>query len=166
MMNILTYTTLFPNSCSQELGVFIYQRMAHVARLSGNTVRVVSPVPYFPRWLPFQRWYKYALVPRSDRIGELEVSYPRYPLGPSIGMNVHGNLMYVGSQQEVKRLHGHQRFDCIDAHFVYPDGYAAVRIGQQLSIPVVISARGSDINLYPQNSRFRGLSEIGWLNSG
>src|SRR5713226_7277082 len=44
-MNILTYTSIFPNASLRQLGVFIFQRMAHVARRTGNTVRVVSPVP-------------------------------------------------------------------------------------------------------------------------
>jgi teichuronic acid biosynthesis glycosyltransferase TuaC len=159
-MNILTYTSLFPNASWRQLGVFISQRVAHVARRTGNTVRVVSPVPYFPRWLPLRRWLKYAQVPRHDWICEMETSYPRYPLLPAIAMRVQGDCMYHGSRKEVARLHARHPFECVDAHFVYPDGYAAVRLGQQLGIPVVVSARGSDINLYPQNVHIR--SKIVW----
>jgi glycosyltransferase involved in cell wall biosynthesis len=154
-MNILTYTALFPNAVSQELGVFIYQRMVHVARRKGNTVRVVSPVPYFPPWLPIPRWQKYARIPQQDRIGELEASYPRYPLLPTIGMPIHGLGMYMGSAREVARLNRRQPVDCIDAHFIYPDGYAAVHLGRRFRIPVVVSARGTDINLYPSYPRIR-----------
>ena len=31
----------------------------------------------------------------------------------------------------------------IDAHFLYPDGYAATRIGRRLGLPVTITLRGS-----------------------
>jgi glycosyltransferase involved in cell wall biosynthesis len=58
-------------------------------------------------------------------------------------------LMYLASLPLARRLHREKQFDCIDSHFVYPDGFAAVRLGQKLRLPVIVSARGSDINLYP-----------------
>jgi glycosyltransferase involved in cell wall biosynthesis len=41
-------------------------------------------------------------------------------------------------------------FDLIDAHYFYPDGVAAVMLGKAMRKPVVITARGSDINLIPR----------------
>jgi glycosyltransferase involved in cell wall biosynthesis len=41
-------------------------------------------------------------------------------------------------------------FDLIDAHYFYPDGVAATMIGKALNKPVVITARGTDINLIPR----------------
>ncbi len=41
-------------------------------------------------------------------------------------------------------------FDIIDAHYYYPDGVAATMLGKQLGKPVIITARGTDINLIPQ----------------
>lgn len=38
-------------------------------------------------------------------------------------------------------------FDVVDAHYFYPDGVAAARVAKVLQLPLVISARGSDINL-------------------
>jgi teichuronic acid biosynthesis glycosyltransferase TuaC len=43
-------------------------------------------------------------------------------------------------------------FDVIDAHYFYPDGVAALWIGRRLRRPVVITARGTDINLLPRYS--------------
>jgi glycosyltransferase involved in cell wall biosynthesis len=42
-------------------------------------------------------------------------------------------------------------FELIFAHFFYPDGVAAVMLGRSLNKPVVITARGSDLNLTPQH---------------
>jgi glycosyltransferase involved in cell wall biosynthesis len=39
----------------------------------------------------------------------------------------------------VEKLHGESPFDLIHAHFVYPDGVAAVRLGKELRIPVAIT---------------------------
>jgi glycosyltransferase involved in cell wall biosynthesis len=41
---------------------------------------------------------------------------------------------------------GHD-FDLIDAHYFYPDGVAAVLLGRALDRPVVVTARGSDLNV-------------------
>jgi glycosyltransferase involved in cell wall biosynthesis len=79
----------------------------------------------------------------------IEVYHPRYFLLPKISMPFHGLLMFAGSISIARRLHEKARFDCIDAHYVYPDGFAAVLLGRYLGIPVVVSARGTDISLFP-----------------
>ncbi len=57
--------------------------------------------------------------------------------------------MFEGSVALVRRLHEQMKFDCIDAHYVYPDGFAALLLGKTLGIPVIVSARGTDITLFP-----------------
>ena len=64
-------------------------------------------------------------------------------------MPAHGMLMYLASLPLARHLHSENPFSCIDSHFVYPDGFAAVRLGRKLGLPVIVSARGTDINLYP-----------------
>jgi len=44
-------------------------------------------------------------------------------------------------------LRGGRDFDLIDAHYFYPDGVAAVLLGRALGRPVVVTARGSDLNV-------------------
>jgi glycosyltransferase involved in cell wall biosynthesis len=44
-------------------------------------------------------------------------------------------------------------FDLIHAHTAYPDGLAALLFGKAVKKPVLITAHGSDINLYPEESR-------------
>jgi teichuronic acid biosynthesis glycosyltransferase TuaC len=149
-MRILTFTSLFPNGFQRDLGVFIYQRTLHLAQIAGNEVVVVAPVPYFPSWLRIRRWETYSRVPRNELIGGLRVSHPRYPLLPGIFMPLHGWLMFLGCLNHVRKLHCQTRFDCIDAHYVYPDGFAAVLLGRALGIPTFVSARGTDINVFPQ----------------
>lgn len=148
-MQILTFTSLFPNSSDKTLGVFIYQRMAHVNRRPGNRVTVVAPVPYFPSWLKSSRWSGMSGIPRMEQIGELTVFHPRYLLLPKISMYFHGLLMFLGSFLLVRKLHQQTRFDCIDGHYIYPDCFAAILMGKLLGVPVVASARGTDINLFP-----------------
>ncbi len=148
-MRILTFTSLFPNTVDPTYGIFIYQRTAHLAGRPGNEVTVVSPIPYFPRWLKTKRWRTASKLPDHESIGGITAYHPRYLLLPKISMPVHALSMFLGSLPHCKSLHKQAKFDCIDAHFVYPDGLAAILLGKFLDIPVVVSARGTDINLYP-----------------
>ncbi len=148
-MRVLTFTSLFPSAVHPLLGIFIYQRVAHFARRPGNVMQVVAPVPYFPSWLRWSRWHAFSRIPRREQIGSLTVYHPRYPLLPKIAMPLHGLLMFLGSVLLVLRLKKRGGFDCIDAHYVYPDGFAAVLLGKLLRVPVIVSARGTDINLFP-----------------
>jgi teichuronic acid biosynthesis glycosyltransferase TuaC len=43
-------------------------------------------------------------------------------------------------------------FDIIDAHYFYPDGVAAIMLGLSFDKPVIITARGTDINLIPRHA--------------
>jgi glycosyltransferase involved in cell wall biosynthesis len=45
------------------------------------------------------------------------------------------------------------RFNVVDAHFAYPDGYAATLVGRWLKIPVSITLRGTEVPLSLTNRR-------------
>jgi teichuronic acid biosynthesis glycosyltransferase TuaC len=154
-MRILTFTSLFPNAGQPLLGVFVQQRMSHFAKRSGNSVTVVAPVPYFPSWLPAARWKKFGGVPAQESIGGLTVHHPRYLMLPGVSMPLQGYSMFSASLSLVRRLHSETPFDCIDAHYVYPDGFAGVKLGDRLGIPVIVSARGTDMNLFPSFALIR-----------
>ena len=151
-MRILTFTSLFPNNKQPRHGVFVRERLRHL-RLSFPDIEqlVVSPVPWFPSSSPaFGQYALLADVVSHELIDDIEVLHPRYPVIPKIGMNVAPLLMAARCLPYMKRLHQGAPFDVIDAHFLYPDGIAAVFIGRALGVPVVVTARGSDITLYSQ----------------
>jgi glycosyltransferase involved in cell wall biosynthesis len=83
-------------------------------------------------------------------IGSLRVYHPRYFLLPKVWMPFHAASIFLGCLRPLAKLNREAKIDCIDAHFVYPDGMAAVLLGKVFGIPVTVSARGSDINLYPE----------------
>jgi glycosyltransferase involved in cell wall biosynthesis len=70
---------------------------------------------------------------------------------PKIGMSVAPYLLAWATASLVSSLAADKLgFDLIDAHYFYPDGVAAVMLGRRLGIPVVVTARGSDLNLLPR----------------
>ncbi len=74
--------------------------------------------------------------------------HPRYPVIPKFGMNLAPKLLYWAMRPVLEEIiaSGYD-FDLIDAHYYYPDGVAAAMLARHLKKPVVITARGSDINL-------------------
>ena len=70
---------------------------------------------------------------------------------PRVGMSIGPALLAAATIGLVRRqLATGMGFDVIDAHYFYPDGVAALWIGRHLRRPVVITARGTDINLLPR----------------
>jgi teichuronic acid biosynthesis glycosyltransferase TuaC len=156
-MRILAFSSLFPNSADPDHGIFVYRRVSYIAEIPGVDVEVIAPLPFFPSWLKSARWKRFARVPVLESIGRLHVYHPRYPLLPKISMPLHGFLMFLGVQKLARRLHRKKPFACIDAQYVYPDGFAAVLLGKMLGIPVVVRALGTDINLFPAFRAIRPL---------
>lgn len=150
-MRILTFTTLFPNSQHPTNGVFVENRLRHLVAGGAASSLVVAPVPWFPFASPkFGRFASLAKVPSMEERNGLTVYHPRYPVIPKIGMSVAPLLLYLATRGFVRRLlEEHGDVDVIDAHYFYPDGVAAVLLGRELGKPVVITARGTDLNLIP-----------------
>ena len=155
-MKVLVFTTLYPNNIWPNHGIFVKERMSHFARLGGCKVMVIAPVPYFPRFRIGWRWV-YSQIAQKEMIDRVEVYHPRYFMIPKIGMALHGLLMFLSVLSIVKKVKKEFDFDLIDAHYVYPDGFAAVLLGRVFRKPVVVSARGSDINLFTRFPLIRRL---------
>jgi glycosyltransferase involved in cell wall biosynthesis len=67
-------------------------------------------------------------------------------------------LLYQASARAVGRMLAQgRRFDLIDAHYFYPDGVAAVWLGRRFRLPVVVTARGSDVTQLPNYAVPRAL---------
>jgi teichuronic acid biosynthesis glycosyltransferase TuaC len=158
-MKLLTFSTLYPNEVRPNHGIFVETRLRHLLASGEVESRVLAPVPWFPfRQTSFGRYGEYSRVPaREERFG-IEVRHPRYLSIPKVGMNWAPRLLAVAAGPACRQLHkeGYD-FDAIDAHYFYPDGVAAARLGEQLQRPVVITARGSDINVIAQFPRPRSL---------
>jgi glycosyltransferase involved in cell wall biosynthesis len=123
--------------------------MTAFAALPGNSVEVIAPLPWSPPGPSGEKGARLRKIPPQETIGDVTVHHPRYLLLPRVSMPLHARLMYLGSVALARKLHAQNAFDCIDAHFVYPDGKAALLIGNAISLPVIVSARGSDINWFP-----------------
>jgi glycosyltransferase involved in cell wall biosynthesis len=154
-IKLLTFSSLYPSTALPNHGVFVENRLRHlVANFPVRSV-VVAPVPFFPSGAEmFGTWGRYARVPAYEVRGGLEVHHPRFAAIPRVGMTLAPRLLYQASRRTIAALiRDGLTFDAIDAHYVYPDGVAAVWLGRYFKRPVVLTARGSDVTLLPA---FRG----------
>ena len=151
-MKILTFSTLYPHAARPSHGIFVETRLRHLLASGKVESKVVAPVPWFPSSNPlFGEYAVFAKTPQEERRYGIDVMHPRYVTVPKLGMSMAPFLLAAGAQSSVKSIirRGYD-FELIDAHYFYPDGVAAAMMGQKLNVPVVITARGTDINLLPQ----------------
>ena len=142
---LLVFSSLFPSQIRPNAGVFIRERMFRVGK--HIPIIVVSPVP----WFPFQGIIRYwcpNFRPQPSCYEEqdgVQVYYPRFFSIPGLLKSYDGFFMALGSLPRLLKLK--KQFSIIDAHFAYPDGYAATLLGKWLNIPVTITLRGTEVPL-------------------
>jgi len=148
-LKILTFTTLYPSQVRPQHGIFVETRLRKLVESGAVEASVVAPCPWFPfasRW--FGHYSLFALQPRKEIRYGLHIDHPRYLQLPKIGTSVAPLAIFAALLPVLRRqLRGGPDFDLIDAHYFYPDGVAAVLLGHALGRPVVVTARGSDLNV-------------------
>jgi glycosyltransferase involved in cell wall biosynthesis len=151
-MRALVFTSLYPSQARPRHGIFVETRLAAMQRTDPVPMSVVAPIPWFPlSHRRFGRLATYAATAeREVRMGN-DVVYPRYLALPWVGMYMQPLTMAAAGTRALRRLRRDGlEFDVIDAHYFYPDGVAAALIARRTGMPLVITARGSDVNLLTQ----------------
>jgi len=143
-IKLLVFSTVFPNAVQPHHGVFVRERMRGL--MSGSEpseveVQVVAPTPWFPFVSGLRPGYRPAL-PREEVQDGMRVLHPRYLSIPGIFKCLDGVLLFLSTLPALFRLRKSFRFEAIDAHFIYPEGLAAVLHGRVFRVPVLITLRG------------------------
>ena len=147
-MKILAITNLFPNSIEPTRGMFNFQQFKALASLSGVEIKVVAPVPWFPRLKIKKEWYNFSLIPKNEMISGFEVYHPRYVIIPKILRLLDGLVFFFGVVRTVKEIQKKFLFDCILATWAYPDGFGSALIAQMFKKPFFIKVHGSDVDVH------------------
>ncbi len=151
-MNILVFTTLYPNAAQPNHGIFVENRVRELRRHTGWHFRVVAPVPWFPfRGARWGAWSQFARVPRVEERDGIVVHHPRYLVIPALSWRVAPLFIALAAYGLLRRLHQESPVELVDAHFLFPDGAAAVMLARRLGVPVFMTARGSDVNDSPRH---------------
>ncbi len=140
-MRVAVVTQYFPTSAQPWAGHSAYQTLKRLA--AACDVKVFYPEAAYPKLLR-PKTGATALDPAWQPAG-VAVEYVPYPVLPVVSRPLNGLTISLRLESRVRAW----RPDVILNYVVYPDGYAAVRIGEALQVPVVLTAIGSDLNRIP-----------------
>lgn len=138
-VRLLVFSTVFPNAAQPHHGVFVRERMRGLP--PEVEVQVVAPTPWFPFVSGLRPGFRPA-VPREEVQDGVRVLHPRYLSVPGILKCLDGVFLFLSTLPTLFRLRKTFRFDAIDAHFIYPEGLAAVLHGRVFRVPALITLRG------------------------
>ena len=141
-MKVAVVTQYFPNSTTPWGGHSAYQTLRVLAKRCD--LRVFYPAARYP---PLLRPASQPAQPLdlAWQPAGVAVSYIPYPVLPVVSRPLNGLMIANRLLRPVRRFQP----DIILNYVVYPDGYAAVRVGRALGVPVVLTAIGSDLNRIP-----------------
>lgn len=150
-LRLLTFSTLYPNPTQPNHGVFVENRLRHLVASGEAESTVLAPVPWFPGRSPAGGpKARFPEIPIRETRHGIAVHHPRFLAVPGIGMVSNPVTLYRAARRALARMAaGGFAFDAIDAHYLYPDGVAAVWLARDHGVPVVLTARGSDTSLLP-----------------
>jgi len=143
-IDLVVFSSLFPSAARPGAGLFIRERMFRVA--AHRPLAVVSPQPWFPgqALIRLLRPGYRPQAPALEIQHGIRVYHPRFLSVPGLLRQFDGWSMALASAWLLRRLK-RQGARLIDAHFAYPDGEAATRLGRWLSLPVTVTLRGTEV---------------------
>ena len=149
-MRLLTYTNLYPSVDLPRHGIFVEERLRHLVATGRIDAKVCALRPR--NTMNPGMYLGNVRHPDTEARHGLRVSYVPVPTLPLITNWIDPILWARASRKAVTDVIGSSWSDIIiDAHFLYPDAVAAVILGRQLGLPVVMTARGSDVNVKCEN---------------
>lgn len=155
-LRILYFSSQFPNPRSPNIGIFSLQRVLALQR-AGCEVLVVSPLLMNPppelmsKPDQFINWIKLqSQVPAELLFHGVNVYYPRWICPPRkiFGWRM-SQFLFWQTRIIVKQLAKTFHPDLILSSWL-PDGVAAAMIADQLNIPIMSIADGTDVNVWTE----------------
>jgi len=136
---VLVLSKSYPNNVFEVLGLWVENLVRHSAKFCAP--KVIAPVQYCPPIPGLPEYYKrFRTIPRHCLASGIEVFHPSMLVGPGYSLHsIESRIYYWAARRVAKRLRRDFPFDLIHAHFTYPDGVAAVRLGKQFGVPIIIT---------------------------
>jgi teichuronic acid biosynthesis glycosyltransferase TuaC len=142
-VRLLIFSSIFPSTALPTLGTPVWERMSRIGKKV--PIVVVSPQPWSPLDGLVRVFRKTFRPPVSGHeiFEGVEVFRPRMLSIPRFFKGLDGWLMAAGARRIVRRVVREFKPTIIDAHFLYPDGYAASLLAREHDLPLTITIRGS-----------------------
>jgi glycosyltransferase involved in cell wall biosynthesis len=155
--NVQVVTTFFPNSAQPRRTLFVKNLVVAMRRLC--RLNVIAPVPWAPPGWKSRRWAGVSRVPRGETVDGIELQHPRFLAPPGLGV-LHGLGFGVGVLSPMRRAALADPGLVVHVHCAFPDGVGVALVARVLGLRYLITAHGSDINVYAARGLLR--RQIGW----
>ena len=141
-MRIALVTPMLPVPHDQTRGRYIHETARSLARLA--QVRVYFQSVRYPR-LPGMKpkSFLHGHVPEDYTLDGVDVEAFDYPAFPVVSRGLNGFVSAAALKPRIAAF----KPDVLLSFWVYPDGYAAMRVARALGVPSVVGALGSDIHV-------------------
>src|SRR5688500_3731196 len=109
-LRVLVLSSTYPTPARPSYGVFVHERVRHMA--VGCRLVVVAPV----LWFPFNRLFRgeRASAPRVEQRDGVTVYHPRVLCIPGVAKSLDGALYFISLLPFIARLRRRFRFNVID----------------------------------------------------
>ncbi len=147
-MKILLLSEMFPKRLAPLHGTFVLEMAKSFRRT--DEVRAISPRFIFP--LRFKRdWLNiYRAQPIQDTVEGIRAEYPTVPGIPYyFPIRWQYRALKWSLVPFLRKIRSRFPFDIIHNVGILPTGWAAIHAGETLGIPVINTAVGTDLNVYP-----------------
>ncbi len=123
-------------------GRYIHETARSLSHLAD--VKVFFQTLRYPRMPGFTpRSYLYGKVESGYRLDGIDVDAFDYPAIPVVSRSMNGRVASWVLSPRVRAFDP----DVVLAYWVYPDGYAGLKVARRLDVPCVVGALGSDIHV-------------------
>jgi glycosyltransferase involved in cell wall biosynthesis len=156
-VKVAVVTQRFPTSQEKWAGHSGYQTLRVLAQRTD--LHVFYPEATYPSFLTPPGGRR-APLDRNWNPDGVATTYIPYPVLPVVSRPLNGFVIAHKLLPYVRRFQP----DIVLNYFIYPDGFAAVRIARTLGVPSVLTATGGDIHSIP-NALVRGLTRSALRNA-
>jgi glycosyltransferase involved in cell wall biosynthesis len=134
-LRLAVITPHFPTRTEPHRGAPVWNSITALARMADVDVYCT-----YPRYVgPRPAWLHEGSVGASD---EFRAQLLEYRALPAVSRVLNGQSILRALRRQVR-----YRPDVILAYWIYPDGYAAVRLAQEIGTRAVLFSRGSDLKI-------------------
>lgn len=146
---LLFISNLFPNPAQPNMASFNRQQVAALSR--HFDIVVVAPISWQVAW----RKRSFSKISTQ---GEVTVYHPTFWYPPGFGRRFYGQLFYRSIRSMVLGLHRENAFDFVFGAWLYPDGWAAAMLSEELEVPFYLKVHGTDVNRLQRGNRLTTLA--------
>ena len=144
-VRVLSISQLYPGSSTPGQGIFIHRRLQGLP--DAHRVRVWRVRPWFPL-------LRSSSVPSREEVDGTPVEDVPFLYLPGMFKGMDGSMLL-----RALRRRPTDGIDVLDAHFAYPTGWAAVRLGKERGLPTVVTLRGTEEPYSKDPARRRRIEE-------